>query len=114
LRVAALALLTELDMWVAAMLPTVLNKDCNVLAEYEAVLHTARTGGDPEFQRRASTGLDLYELNYVVPLAMARAPGAQQAATIRARDWVNVSRDKQTHHEVRMRLVELGLQQRPP
>jgi hypothetical protein len=78
-------------------------------------MQSGATGSDPEFQRRAFTGLELYKLNYVVSLAMARAPGAQQAAVNRSRDWINLARTKsQTQHEWRAKLTELGQQQQPP
>ncbi len=117
LRTAILARLTQLNTWAEAMLislPKVLKKGSGVLAEYEAALLTAGMGGDPEYMRRATTRLGLYKPNYVVSLVMARAPGGQQAANQRAKDWVMASRGKQTDHEWRAKLTELGLQQQPP
>ena len=110
--------LDKVTEWAAAMLkamPKVVKKESPVLAEFEAVLNDATNGHDGEWQRRASTGLTLYTLNYAVSLAMSRAPGAMQAAQQRARDWATASRGKaQTHHEWRAKLTDLGLQQEPP
>ena len=118
LRTSAMARLAELNKWAAAMLkamPKVLKTDCGVQAEYEAVMLSGDTGTDPEFQRRGATGLELYKLNFVASLAMARAPGAQQASVNRAKDWAIITRAKtQTQHEWRAKLTELGQQQQPP
>jgi hypothetical protein len=118
LRTSAMARLAELNKWAAAMLkamPKVLKTDCGVQAEYEAVMQSGNTGTDPQFQRRGAAGLELYKLNYVASLAMARAPGAQQAAANRSKDWVNITRTKsQSQHDWRAKLTELGQQQQPP
>ena len=118
LRTAAMARLADLNKWAAAMIkamPKVLKTDCGVQAEYEAVMLSGDTGTDPEFQRRGATGLELYKLNFVASLAMARAPGAQQASVNRAKDWAIITRAKtQTQHEWRAKLTELGQQQQPP